>query len=160
MNSSYFPPTFEFWNWDSALKILLKWSYSNSRRYSNTWSLSKSILMAKTMKIKNLKIQMLAGNSLNSFLDLRSEKTTTLVNCHEFYTLFKKFTKNFFSLDKSILQIRDWLALLESMIKKDRADMSDSGHIYHMLERQKVSFLVFFACRFHGIFCGLSEKWD
>jgi hypothetical protein len=62
------------------------------------------------------------------------------------------------SLDKSILQIRDWLALLESMIKKDRADMSDSGHIYHMLERQKVSFLVFFACRFHGIFYGLSEK--
>ena len=55
----------------------------------------------------------------------------------KFFTAFKK--NIFFSLDKSILQIRDWLALLESMIKKDRADMSDSGHIYHMLERQKVS---------------------
>ena len=43
------------------------------------------------------------------------------------------------SLDKSILQIRDWLTLLESMIKKDRVDLSDRGHIYHMLERQKVS---------------------
>ena len=50
----------------------------------------------------------------------------------------------FLSLDKSILQIRDWLALLESMIKKDRADMSDSGHIYHMLERQKVSKVYFY----------------
>ena len=45
------------------------------------------------------------------------------------------------SLDKSILQIRDWLTLLESMIKKDRVDLSDRGHIYHMLERQKVSVL-------------------
>ena len=42
------------------------------------------------------------------------------------------------SLDKSILQIRDWLTLLEGMIKKDRVDLADRGHIYHMLERQKV----------------------
>ena len=31
--------------------------------------LSKIILMAKTMRKKNLKIQMVAGNSLNSFSD-------------------------------------------------------------------------------------------
>ena len=43
------------------------------------------------------------------------------------------------SLDKSILQIRDWLTLLEGMIKKDRVDLSNRSHIYHMLERQKVS---------------------
>ena len=42
------------------------------------------------------------------------------------------------SLDKSILQIRDWLTLLESMIKKDRVDLANRGNIYHMLERQKV----------------------
>ena len=42
------------------------------------------------------------------------------------------------SLDKSILQIRDWLTLLESMIKKDRVDLADRGNIYHMLDRQKV----------------------
>ena len=42
------------------------------------------------------------------------------------------------SLDKSILQIRDWLTLLEGMIKKDKVDISDRGHIRHMLERQKV----------------------
>ena len=44
------------------------------------------------------------------------------------------------SLDKSILQIRDWLTLLEGMVKKDKVDIVDRGHIYHMLERQKVSF--------------------
>ena len=43
--------------------------------------------MAKTMRIKNLKIQMLAGNSLNSFLDLRSEKTTTLAYEHFLFLL-------------------------------------------------------------------------
>ena len=36
MKSSYFPPTFEFWNWDSAWKRLLKWSHLNSRRFSNS----------------------------------------------------------------------------------------------------------------------------
>ena len=157
MNSSYFPPTFEI----SKLRLCFKETTKIITFLNGLLNLLEfecDNLIVSLKQNLNLKIQMLAGNSLNSFLDLRSEKTTTLVNCHEFYTLFKKFTKNFFSLDKSILQIRDWLALLESMIKKDRADMSDSGHIYHMLERQKVSFLVFFACRFHGIFCGLSEK--
>ena len=31
-NSSYFPPTFEFRNWYSAWKRLLKWSHLSSRR--------------------------------------------------------------------------------------------------------------------------------
>ena len=35
MKSSYFQPTFEFWNWDSAYKRLLKWSHLNSRRFNN-----------------------------------------------------------------------------------------------------------------------------
>ena len=35
--------------------------------------------MAKTMRKKNLKIQMLAGNSLNSFLNASSEENSTLV---------------------------------------------------------------------------------
>ena len=47
------------------------------------------------------------------------------------------------SLDKSILQIRDWLTLLESMIKKDRVDLANRANIYHMLERQKVRTLFF-----------------
>ena len=50
------------------------------------------------------------------------------------------------SLDKSILQIRDWLTLLESMIKKDRVDLANRANIYHMLERQKVRTLFFAAC--------------
>lgn len=44
------------------------------------------------------------------------------------------------SLDKSILQIRDWLTLLEDVQKKDKVDLSDVGHICRMLERQRVSF--------------------
>lgn len=48
------------------------------------------------------------------------------------------------SLDKSILQIRDWLTLLEGMLKKDRVDIADIGHICHMLERQRVSCNKFF----------------
>ena len=43
------------------------------------------------------------------------------------------------SLDKSILQIRDWLTLLEDMLEKEKVDLSDVGHIYYMLERQRVS---------------------
>ena len=35
--------------------------------------------MAKTMRKNNLKIQMLAGNSLNSFLISKSEENSTLV---------------------------------------------------------------------------------
>ena len=34
--------------------------------------------MAKTMRKKNLKIQMLAGNSSNSFLNSKSEENSTL----------------------------------------------------------------------------------
>ena len=37
--------------------------------------------MAKTMRKKNLKIQMLAGNSLNSFLNSRSEENSTVSTC-------------------------------------------------------------------------------
>ena len=40
--------------------------------------LSKRILIVKTIREKNLKIQMLAGNSLNSFFDASFKKTTTL----------------------------------------------------------------------------------
>ena len=40
--------------------------------------LSKSILIVKTIREKNLKIQMLAGNSLNSFFDASFKKTMTL----------------------------------------------------------------------------------
>ena len=35
--------------------------------------------MAKTMTKKNLTIQMLAGNSMNSFLNASSEENSTLV---------------------------------------------------------------------------------
>ena len=49
------------------------------------------------------------------------------------------------SLDKSILQIRDWLTLLEGMIKKDKVDLSDRSNIIHILERQKVSTKYFYS---------------
>jgi hypothetical protein len=48
------------------------------------------------------------------------------------------------SLDKSILQIRDWLTLLEDMLKKEKVDLSDLSHICHLLERQRVSTLIEF----------------
>ena len=34
MKSSYFPPTFEFWNWGSDWTTPLKWSHLKSRRFS------------------------------------------------------------------------------------------------------------------------------
>ena len=43
------------------------------------------------------------------------------------------------SLDKSILQIRDWLALLEDMMEKEKVDIMDIGQICRLLERQRVS---------------------
>jgi hypothetical protein len=45
------------------------------------------------------------------------------------------------SLDKSILQIRDWLTLLEDMLKKEKVDLADLSHVCHMLERQRVSLI-------------------
>merc|ERR1712137_732310 len=41
------------------------------------------------------------------------------------------------SLDKSILQIRDWLTLLEEMLKKDSVDISSPEQVAHLLQRQK-----------------------
>ena len=43
------------------------------------------------------------------------------------------------SLNKSITQIRDWLAILEAMLENEKVDISDVANIYFMLERQKVS---------------------
>ena len=42
------------------------------------------------------------------------------------------------SLNKSINQIRDWLAVLEDMLKTERVDISDVDSVAFMLERQKV----------------------
>ena len=42
------------------------------------------------------------------------------------------------SLNKSITQIRDWLAILEAMLENEKVDISDVANIYFMLERQKV----------------------
>ena len=68
------------------------------------------------------------------------------------------------SLDKSILQIRDWLTLLESMIKKDRVDLANRGNIYHMLERQKVGKIHCISAEFALIFAKLSvtskQLWE
>lgn len=43
------------------------------------------------------------------------------------------------SLDKSILQIRDWLTLLQDMLQKERVDLADLSSICRMLDRQRVS---------------------
>ncbi|TRY76731.1 hypothetical protein TCAL_11878, partial [Tigriopus californicus] len=40
------------------------------------------------------------------------------------------------SLDKSILQIRDWLTLLQDMLQKERVDLADLSSICRMLDRQ------------------------
>ena len=45
--SSCFPPTFEFWNSDSAIKMII---HQNSRIFSNPYVLSQIILMAKFMR--------------------------------------------------------------------------------------------------------------
>ena len=45
-------------------------------------ALFKSIYMAKTMRKKNLKIQILAGNTLISCLHTRSQETLPLVLAH------------------------------------------------------------------------------
>ena len=52
------------------------------------------------------------------------------------------------SLNKSINQIRDWLAVLEDMLKKERVDISDVDSVAFMLERQKVrsSFILIRKC--------------
>ncbi|XP_059082484.1 dystrophin-like [Tigriopus californicus] len=41
------------------------------------------------------------------------------------------------SLDKSILQIRDWLTLLQDMLQKERVDLADLSSICRMLDRQR-----------------------
>ena len=48
--------------------------------------------MAKTMRKKNLETQMLAGNSLNSFHNSKSEKNTTLATYNGVKNIFRLFT--------------------------------------------------------------------
>ena len=80
MKSSYFPPIFGFWNWDSAWMNLLKWSHLNSRRFSNLYRVyPNAFWWQKPWEKKFLKIQMLVGNtSLNSILNVSSEENSTL----------------------------------------------------------------------------------
>ena len=42
-------------------------------------------------------------------------------------------------LREAILQIRDWLTLLEDMLRKERVDIADMGHVSRCLDRQRVS---------------------
>ena len=67
--------------WFCIKKRLLKWL--NSKRLSNTHRVYLKSFQWQTtsMRLKNLKIQISAGNSLNFFLALRLEKTTTLILC-------------------------------------------------------------------------------
>ena len=46
--------------------------------HTNPYVLSELILMAKIMRKKNFKIQMLAGNNLKSFPNANFQKTVTL----------------------------------------------------------------------------------
>ena len=77
--SMYFLPKFEFLNSHFAWKRLLKWFLLNSKGFGNLKVLSKSILMSKTFRKKNVKIQISAGNTLKSGLHSWSQEIPPLV---------------------------------------------------------------------------------
>ena len=77
-----FPPTFEFLNSNCARKRLLNDLIKIQGYSQNPYVLSELILMAKIMRKKNFKIQMLAGNTLKIGVSASFEISTTLVAPH------------------------------------------------------------------------------